>query len=387
MHPMERNIKVFNVYIFMGRLEMWLPIYILFLLDKGFSMTEIAVLDAMWYVATLIFEVPTGAVTDRYGKKISIFIAVIFQFISFFVLAFGKTFSVIAFSYLLWGFASSFETGTYSAFLYDSLKVINREDDYRKVMGRMTTISILASALGSVTAGYMAGVHLSLPILFTASMFLLMAPLIVLFTEPEVEDVREPTYFMHIKESARFVLHHRLVALLILYSSIFGAAVWALHIFYQPLLSFFDIPVEGIGILYLFFKLFSAAGAHSSDAFYRFVGKKSIYVIPACFVTSVLCMGFFVSRMVVSFIFMIFFIGGVYSPIISDLVNKNIPSGKRATIISLGSIISCLIPTIINPILGRIADLYSLQMTFKVLGIGVLLSMSLILVFLRKEVI
>jgi len=163
MHPMERNIKVFNVYIFMGRLEMWLPIYILFLLDKGFSMTEIAVLDAMWYVATLIFEVPTGAVTDRYGKKISIFIAVIFQFISFFVLAFGKTFSVIAFSYLLWGFASSFETGTYSAFLYDSLKVINREDDYRKVMGRMTTISILASALGSVTAGYMAGVHLSFP--------------------------------------------------------------------------------------------------------------------------------------------------------------------------------------------------------------------------------
>ena len=377
------NIKLFQVYIFLNRLEMWLPITVLFLLGKGLTLAQYAVLDVVWYVSTLVFEVPTGVLTDRYGKKKSLLIAVLFQSLALFTLAFANSFSLFFVSYAVWGFATSFETGTNDALIYDSLKQMGKEADYQKVTGRITTLIILASALGSIIAGYLGGINLALPIIATATIALLSCPLVLLFAEPQVADVRSPGHLSHVRASVYYVLRHRLVALLILYSAVMGAAVWGLYIFYQPLLRSFDVSVERIGLLYLCFKLCGAAGAHLSDALYKCVGWVSIYLIPLCFIVSVFCLGVFVTPWVTTFIFANFFIAGFYVPILNDLLNRNIPSGRRATIISLGSVVSCLLSSIVYPVLGRIADAVSLQATFKVLGLGTLLCMALILALLK----
>ena len=387
MRGVHSNVRLFYVYIFLNRLELWLPITVLFVTAKGFSLAQYTALDAVWYISTLVFEVPTGAVTDRYGKKISLLVAVLLQSISLFILAFGGSYLAMAISYALWGLGSSFETGTNDAFIYDSLKQINREGDYRKVRGRIATLTFLAGALGSIVAGHLASVRLGLPIVLTASIALLLIPMILLFTEPQVSGTREPSYLLHIKESVHYVLDHRLALLLILYSSILMISVWGLHDFYQPLLRSFDIPVERIGLLYLFFRLCSAAGARLSDPVYRILGRLSIYLMPLCFLIAVWGMGFFVTPWAISFIFVIYFVEGLYSPVLNALLNKNIPSGKRATIISLGSVLDCLAGSALYPVLGKIADLSSLQVTFKVLGAGILVSMALVLAHLRKEVI
>jgi len=381
----ESNIKLFYVYIFLNRLELWLPTVALFLLDRGFSLTQYATVDAIWYVSTLVFEIPTGVITDRYGKKVSLLIAALSLSLSLFILALGGSFLSMVIAYVLWGFASSFESGTYDALIYDTLKQIDREEDYRKVMGQAKTLTILAGALGSAAAGWLGSIRLGLPIILTAAIALLLCPLVLLFKEPDVAQVREPSHLLHVKESIKYVCHHRSIALLIVYSAILETAVWGLYIFYQPLLHSLGIPVVGTGFVYFLFRLFGAGGAYLSDALYRVVGKVSIYFIPLCFVACVFSMGYAVSPWVLSFIFVIFFIEGSSYPILNDLLNKNLPSGKRATIISLGAVLACLMGTLVYPALGRIADASSLQTTFKMLGVGVLVSMSLVLVLLRKE--
>ena len=387
MSKLPSNIKLFYLYIFLNRLDMWLPIIVLFILDKGFSLAQYAILDATWYIANLIFEVPTGAITDRYGKKNSLLISALALSLSLFILAFGNNFLAIFLSYVLWGFASSFETGTYDAFVYDSLKQTNREADFRRVRGRISAIAILASALGSALAGQLGSIDLALPILLTACVALFLIPLILSFKEPDVSDAREPSYLMHIRASLSYALHHKLVGLLLLYSAVIGTAIWGLYIFYQPLLTTFGISVEGIGFLYLIFRVTSAAGASLSDAIYTRVGRVTIYLIPLGFTISVISMGFFATPWVAGLILVNFFISGLYFPILRDLLNKNLPSNKRATVISLGSVISCLLSSIVYPLLGRIADLTSLQMTFKLLGLGVLICMTIILPLLRRETI
>jgi MFS family permease len=382
---MRSNIRLFYAYIFLNRLEMWLPIVVLFVQDRGFSLAQYTALDAVWYVSTLVFEVPTGVVTDRYGKKVSLLVAAALQSFSLFILAIAKTFLLMIISYVLWGLASSFETGTTDAFVYDSLKQINREEDYGRVRGRITTLTLLAAALGSVLAGYLAGIRLALPIILTASIALLLCPIILFFREPAVSDVREPSHLLHIRESIRYVSYHRLVALLIVYSSILATAVWGLHDFYQPLLRSFGIPVERIGLLYLLFRLSGMVGARLSDPVYKVMGSFSIYLIPLCFVAAVFCMGFLITPWVIVCVFVIYFTEGFYYPIANTLLNKNLPSGKRATIISIGSVLSCLMGAVLYPSLGKIADVFSLQMTFKALGWGFLICMALTLAFLRRE--
>jgi MFS family permease len=387
MGKMQSNIKLFYLYIFLNRLDMWLPIIVLFILDMGFSLAQYAILDATWYIATLIFEVPTGAITDRVGKKNSLLISALVLSISLFILAFGNNFLAIFLSYVLWGFASSFETGTHDAFVYDSLKQTNRESDFRSVRGRITAIAILASALGSALAGQLGSIDLALPILLTACVALFLIPLILSFKEPDVSDAREPSYTLHIRASLRYALQHKLVGLLLLYSAVIGTAIWGLYIFYQPLLTTFGISVEGIGLLYLIFRVTSAAGAYFSDTIYTRVGSVTVYLIPLGFTISVISMGFFITPWVVCLILVNFFISGFYFPILRDLLNQNLPSNKRATVISLGSVISCLLSSIVYPLLGRIADLTSLQMTFKLLGSGILICMTIILPLLRREII
>jgi len=385
MQKIQRNIQLIYAYLFLNRLELWIPVIVLFLQDRGFTLTEYTILDAVWYASTLIFEIPTGIVTDRYGTKISLLISGLAQAVALFLTAWAHSFAMIFFAYVLWGFGASFETGTYDVLLYDSLKQCNRESDYRKVRGRVTTLSILAAAIGSILAGFLGGIELALPIFLTGVLAVLTLPLILALREPEVSQVRDPSHLVHLKESVRYISRRRFVALLILYSAIMSTAIWGLHEFYQPFLSSFGIQVETIGILYLFFRLFSVAGAHFSDALFRIIGRISVFLIPPIFVVSVLAMGSIRTPWVIAFIFVIYFLNGFYLPIVNDLLNKNLPSSKRATIISLGSVISCLLGCILYPMLGRIADLISLQRTFQVLGFGMLGAMALLLFSMRRE--
>jgi predicted MFS family arabinose efflux permease len=131
--------------------------------------------------------------------------------------------------------------------------------------------------------------------------------------------------------------------------------------------------------------LAGAAGAYLSDAIHEAIGPISVYLVPLCLVVSVLCLGFLASPWVVSLIVVNFFISGFYLPVISDLLNQNLPSGKRATIISLSAVLGSLLNAAGDPLLGRIADVFSLQATFRTAGLGILVSMSLVLLFLRGE--
>jgi MFS family permease len=108
-------------------------------------------------------------------------------------------------------------------------------------------------------------------------------------------------------------------------------------------------------------------------------------LIPLCFVAAVMGMGFFVAPWAIGFIFVITFLEGFHYPILNALLNRSLPPGKRATIISLGSVLACLMGAFLYPALGWIADLFSLQVTFKVLGFGMFVCVAVILVLLREE--
>ena len=167
----------------------------------------------------------------------------------------------MAAAFTLWGLASAFETGTYSAFLYDSLQEAGRESDYGQVYARTSTLQILASALGALLGGYVGGINLQAPLLASAALPLALCPLVWRLREPQVEREIEPTYTLHIRQSVRYVSQRPLVAWLLGYWAVMGSVVWALRIFYQPFLRAYDVPVSSIGALYLGFQLSMAAGS------------------------------------------------------------------------------------------------------------------------------
>jgi uncharacterized membrane protein YvlD (DUF360 family) len=84
-------------------------------------------------------------------------------------------------------------------------------------------------------------------------------------------------------------------------------------------------------------------------------------------------------------IFVNFFLGGFYLPVIKDLLNQHLPSGKRATIISFSAVVASILNAIIDPMLGRISDLFSIRVSFMTAGIAVLVLMSWLTIPLKRE--
>jgi predicted MFS family arabinose efflux permease len=69
------------------------------------------------------------------------------------------------------------------------------------------------------------------------------------------------------------------------------------------------------------------------------------------------------------FIMCIYLLRGVVTPILRNAINVNTTSNKRATVLSIRSFIIRISFAICAPILGFLADNYSLSMSFYLLAI------------------
>jgi MFS family permease len=78
----SKNTKIYYMYSTFAELLILGPILVLFLVAKGLSFTEIMVLQSISAIAVVLFEVPTGAVADKIGRKESILLGALLWAIS-----------------------------------------------------------------------------------------------------------------------------------------------------------------------------------------------------------------------------------------------------------------------------------------------------------------
>src|SRR5258706_230548 len=56
--------------------QLWLPIWVIYLHEElGFSLTQITLLDVPFFLFVVFAEVPTGAVADRFGRRVSLMLS------------------------------------------------------------------------------------------------------------------------------------------------------------------------------------------------------------------------------------------------------------------------------------------------------------------------
>ena len=88
-------------------------------------------------------------------------------------------------------------------------------------------------------------------------------------------------------------------------------------------------------------------------------------------ITSFIPLGFNSSMFGLVFILVIYLLRGIVTPILRNAINKNTTSNKRATVLSIRSFIIRISFAICAPILGYIAENYSLANSFYVLALVV----------------
>jgi MFS family permease len=119
----------------------------------GFSAFQMSILFSVWSLSSLIFEIPTGAFADVYGRKNSVLIGYFLEALVMLSLFFWKDFKLMLLSFIVLGFASTFSSGSKDAWIVDNIKKKDKKLIHRffnKMQFFISFGSIFSGILGAI---------------------------------------------------------------------------------------------------------------------------------------------------------------------------------------------------------------------------------------------
>ena len=365
-----------------------MPIFILFLQENGLSMTEILLLQSIFSIGIILFEIPSGYFSDVMGRRNTIIIASVLAFVGYSIYSFSYGFMGFLIAELILGLGSSFLSGTDSALVYDSLIQIKKEKEYKKIEGRMLSVGNFSEAIASFIGGFIALISLRAPFYVLTIILFLAIPFACTLIEPKRKKYKNKEG--PIKEISKIIKYsiqnHGEVKWLIFYSGFIGASTLTLTFLIQPYLKLIGLPLAYFGIVWGIFNIsvgIFSLYAHKIEM--KFGRKKSLISLIFIAVIGYILMGLFQSLWGILFIFLFYFVRGVSNPIFKDYVNKSISSDIRATVLSVKNLVVRFIFTIIGPFIGVLTDLYSLSFALLSSGCIFMVGGTISLFFLHKN--
>jgi len=367
---------------------LFMPTMVLFFQENGLSMQDILLLQSIFSVAVIIFEIPSGYFSDVIGRKTTIVLACICSFFGFSLYVFSYSFTGFLIAELVIGLGSSFLSGTDSALLYDSLLQTNRESEFTKLEGRMLAIGNFSESIAALLGGVLALSSLRLPFVGMSILVFLSIPVALLLVEPKRKKFEaHDNPVKEVMRIVRFGLHeHGALKWLIIYSGFVGASTLTMVWFIQPYLVSGGLPLAYFGIAWALLNAsvgFFSLGAHKIEAF--FGRRTSLVMLMPLVALAYLVTALSNAYWAVAFLFIFYLVRGISNPVLTDYVNRLTSSDMRATILSVKNLFGRIVFAIVGPFIGWAADAYSLSVAFIASGAIFLLLGLLSLFFLQKH--
>lgn len=142
----------FCLYGFLKNQQYYEPFLILVFREKGLSFLQIGLLVGFREVCVNLFEIPSGAAADLYGRRRSMIVSMAAYIASFAVFAMSKSLAVLFAAMFCFAVGDAFRTGTHKAIIFDWLRFQGRTDERTKVYGYTRSWSKLGSAVSVLIA-------------------------------------------------------------------------------------------------------------------------------------------------------------------------------------------------------------------------------------------
>lgn len=373
-----KNIRLLYLFTFLKSLHFFGAVGLAFYLDWGkLDYTHIFILEAAFVFGVFVLEIPTGTVADKFGRKYSLVLGGLFNGIGFIVFGGTTSYAVFFVANLFCAAGLTLFSGADKALLYDSLLESGKAEEGRHYISRYEAFGTAGMLVGFPVGSFLAGSGLSeyprsMAICFQLSgIFYLLAGGVALFLhEPER------------KEKLKDPLREGIAGLRLVFSRVklrgyaFNfAAVSSVSFFvfwfYQTLIRLAGLPIAVNGFVAAGFNLAGLLllwNVRSLEK--RFTLDRTLLltaVLPgACFLLLASCIGHAAVTLIL--VYVLASAKLLRGPLLSDLMNREIESRNRATVLSGVSMLERGLTGILYIPVGFLAD-KSLSVTFICLGI------------------
>lgn len=386
------NVLKYYAYQSTKAVEFYRPIMFLYFLAQGLSFTQIVILEAIFNITTVLGEVPTGYIGDRFGRRNSLLIGTSLIAVTLVGIGLADTFLTLAGLYFFWSLGYDFRSGSEDAWLYDMTTENLSRDKFAHVRGRGQSIALAFGAVAAIIGGYLGGINLSLPWFVAAIVTGLGIPVLLTVNEPKTYEASGSAAadFRGILGIVREVLSQQNIRALVLYYFVlYSAVTYLVFVYLQPI---FEVVVVDIGVspgriesllgvFYAAYSLVGAALSYNTGAIKAYIGMRMWFLVLPFAVGSALVGMYLVPILALPTFLLARGLGDVTKTFASQYINDRIETVGRATVLSAMAMVSGL--TVIPFQLGSgvVSDLVSPLFSMAIAGAVLIVGSGLILLW------
>ncbi len=373
----NKNLALLYLFSFFKSLQFFGAVAVPFYLHRiGLDYTRMFLLEAIFSFAMILFEIPTGVIADRWGRKISLLFGAVFFGAGFLLFGIYTSYMVLVGAEIICAFGMTLLSGADRAILYELLKASGEEKKATTVMSRYDAFGtaglFLAFPAGSLFVGSgLVPYESALGLVFTATACaIFIAGLILIFVKEGRFEKSDTNALRQGWEGFLKTFRHPKLRIFGLNYALISSMTFFMFWFYQSLLIENDFPISWQGFIASGFNLSAMLLLFATPFVERKVGIRNSLFLSSIIPGVLYILVSFIpgTAMAIAAIFGVTNLKMFRAPMLNALMNDQIESSNRATVLSGISMIERIATTLLYPIAGLLTDI-SLHTTFLVIGI------------------
>ncbi len=377
----------FCFYGFLKNLRFFDAFFILFLVKKGLTYTEIGSLYAIRELIIHFAEIPTGIIADTYGRKNALVTSFLAYIISFILFAFGDVYWHFVLAFILYGIGDAFRSGTHKAMIMHYLQINNWQNQKVNYYGATRACSQRGSALSALIAGIIVFFSGNYQTIFVISIVPYIINMILVMSYPKAlnnisakdkKSTKEAltNLWKTIKNPHVFGVVHS--------SAVFTSFQKSVKDYIQPLMLSIAISIPIlvntteqkkagllIGIMYFIIFLLNAYASKKAGNISNKLKQPANTTLIVGFVIGIMSgIAFQVDIKILALLFFvgIYIIESIRKPILTGLLTERVPNEILASTISAQSLYRSLLTAILSLGFGYATDQFGLGYSLTIMS-------------------
>jgi len=181
---MERNLSLYMWYQCATSVLPWMPVFFLYF-NQYVSLDQAIRLGAIYYFSVFLCEVPSGYISDRYGRRLTLIVSAVSLLLAYATFIAASDFSLLVVGKILLAIGIAFQSGSDTSLHYDSLALLKRESEYAARESKAKQYSMVALSLSCLAGGFLGSINLTLAYVASLVAALVTLGICLAFQEPK----------------------------------------------------------------------------------------------------------------------------------------------------------------------------------------------------------
>ncbi|MBU2229572.1 MFS transporter [Patescibacteria group bacterium] len=368
--------------------------YVIFLLSRDLDLMQVSLVNVAFMVTVFIFEVPTGAVADIFGRKFSYVLSNLILGLGFAFYGFCQDFWGFILAEIIIAIGMTLTSGALKAWFVDSLKFYGYQGKFHTFFSKQERILHGAGILGVLGGGYLGRLDLAYNWFVSGAGFFIIAYLAFRLMKEEYFRPNGNGWKDSINgfskitvNSFRYGMGNRSFLLLTIIGLGISIALMGPNMQWQPLFQKFFTDPAVFGWMFVAISLSVMLGNSLVPKLVKNRGNRSwVFVVSLLAIGIGIAVAPWAQGLFVATAFFLFHeMGrGILRPNMEAQLNEVIPSSSRATMLSIYSMIGSGGAALGLLASGFLAKNFSIPLTWT-LSAGLIFLLLPVALLLRKE--